>query len=108
MYKVSTKEIVSIKNLLEKKNIHFIILILTVPGFVEKHLKFITSTLSQLLSENSITAPLVLSKCVLSRNNTLAEPISLQEYNWLELSFPSPRPVAIPRLKNLVCPTIYP
>ena len=26
---------------------------------------------------------------------------------WIQ-SFPSPRLVALPRLKNLVCPTIYP
>ena len=32
----------------------------------------------------------------------------LAEFNRFEFSFPSPRLVASPRLKNLVCPTIYP
>ena len=30
------------------------------------------------------------------------------EFNRFEFSFPSPRLLALPRLKNLVCPTIYP
>ena len=30
------------------------------------------------------------------------------EFSRFEFSFPSPRLVASPRLKSLVCPTIYP
>ena len=38
----------------------------------------------------------------------LGQDMTQAEFNRFEFSFPPPRLVATPRLKNVVCPTIYP
>ena len=43
--------------------------------------------------------------CVLGKNS-VAEPISLQFYNWFDFRCSFSNLVAIPKLKNLVYPTI--
>ena len=46
--------------------------------------------------------------CEVSQGLVSEGGLHLYSYNRFEFSFPSPRPVAISRLKNLVFPAIYP